>query len=538
MSGYRIVRKTKQFLFLLLSMAAAANATPSIAGIFNAASWAPAGMANGDIAQGSIFVVTGTGLGPATLQQVTSYPLPTTAGIGGTSMQAVINSQAFDCIMIYSSANQVAAIMPSRAVIGTGSLTLTYQGSQTTFPVKVVAASFALFTVNERGSGPGVITDPTLYQVKVPTNPAHAGDTLVAWGTGLGGTTGDETRPPTQVDLNTGVQVFVGNQQATVTYGGRGSSPGLDQINFVVPSGVTGCYVSVAMRSRSVGGVVGNFTTIPIAAPGQTACSDTVGGFSVSNLLKWQSSGSLRTGAVNLQRGIGSQDSVTAGFQSFNFLNLIGSRGLSGAPSPGSCLTLEILTSGGATDISDPVTGSGLDAGAQLTVTGPGGAQSIPASSKGFYTDTFSSFLNPGSYTIKGSGGADVGAFTASLSVPQSINWNNVVNASLVPRSQDLLITWTGAQNDLVEILGTTNLPSTGSLTPVLEFICTALGSAGQFSVPTLVLSTIPNIAEIQAVPAFRLSVSDLAFTPFTASGLDTGYVYSLNFVSTLSAFQ
>ena len=517
-------------------MTAAANAAPSIAGIFNSASWAPSGMANGDIAQGSIFVVTGSGLGPASLQQVTSYPLPTTAGIGGTSMQATINSQPFDCIMIYSSANQVAAIMPSRAIIGTGTLTLLYQGVQTTFPIKVVAASFALFTVNERGSGPGVITDGSnAPQIKVPTNPAHAGDTLVAWGTGLGGTTGDETIPPVQVDLKTGVQVFVGNQSATVTYGGRGSSPGLDQINFVVPSGVTGCYVSVAMLNK---GVVGNFTTIPIAAPGQTACSDTVGGYSVSNLLKLQSSGSLKTGAISLQRGVGSQDSVTAGFQNFNLLSLIGSRGLSGAPSPGSCLTLEILTSGGVTDISDPVTGIGLDAGANLTVTGPGGAQSIPASSKGFYSDTFSNFLNPGSYTIKGSGGADVGAFSASLNVPQAINWNNIVSANLVPRSQDLLITWTGAQNDLVEILGTTNLPSTGSLTPVLEFICTAVGSAGQFSVPTLVLSTIPNIAEIQSVPAFRLSVSDLAFTPFTATGLDTGYVYSFNFVSTLSAFQ
>jgi uncharacterized protein (TIGR03437 family) len=535
MSGYRIVKKIKQFVFLLLSMTAAASAAPTIAGIFNAASWAPSGMANGDIAQGSIFVVTGTGLGPATLQQVTSYPLPTTAGIGGTSMQATISSQPFDCIMIYSSANQVAAIMPSRALIGTGTLTLLYQGIQTTFPIKVVAASFATFTVNERGSGPGIITDSS-YQIKVPTNPAHAGDTLVAWGTGLGGTTGDETEPPAPgVDLKTGVQVLVGNQPATVLYGGRGSSPGLDQVNFVVPSGVTGCYVSVAMLNR---GVVGNFTTIPIAAPGQTACSDTVDGFSVSNLLKLQSSGSLKTGAISLQRGVGSQDTVTAGFQNFNLLSLIGSRGLSGAPSPGNCLTLEILTSGGAIDISDPVTGAGLDAGANLTVAGPAGTQSVPASSKGFYANSFSSFLNPGSYTIKGSGGADVGAFTAPLSVPQAINWNNIINANLVPRSQDLLITWTGAQNDLVEILGTTNLPSTGSLTPVLEFICTALGSAGQFSVPTLVLSTIPNIAEIQSVPAFRLSVSDLAFTPFTATGLDTGYVYSLNFVSTLSAFQ
>jgi uncharacterized protein (TIGR03437 family) len=535
MSRKRIVRKTHKFLFLLLSLTAAANAAPSISGIFNSASWAPSGMANGNIAQGSIFVVTGTGLGPATLQQATSYPLPTTAGIGGTNMQVAINSQAVDCIMIYSSANQVAAILPSRAVIGTGTLTLFYQGSQATFPIKVVASSFALFTVNQRGSGPGVITD-TSYQIKTPTNPAHAGDALVAWGTGLGGTTGDETQPPTPgIDLKTGVQVFVGNQSATVLYGGRGSSPGLDQINFVVPSGVTGCYVSVAMLNR---GVVGNFTTIPIAAPGQSVCSDTVGGYNVSNLLKLQSSGALKTGAISLQRGVGSQDTVTATFQNLNNLSLISSRGPSGAPSPGNCITLEILTSGGATDISDPVTGAGLDAGT-LTVTGPAGSQTVSAASKGFYSGSFSSFLNPGSYTIKGSGGGDVGSFTASLNIPQAINWNNIVSANLVPRDQDFLITWLGGgSNDLVEILGTTNLPSAGAVTPVLEFICTATASAGQFSVPSLVLSTIPNIAEIGAVPAFRLSVSDVAFTPFTASGLDLGYIYSLNFVSTLSAFQ
>ena len=531
------MRKTDKFLFLLLSMTAAANGAPSISGIFNAASWAPSGMANGNIAQGSIFVVTGTGLGPAALQQATSYPLPTTAGIGGTNMQVAINSQAVDCIMIYSSANQVAAILPSRAVIGTGTLTLFYQGSQATFPIKVVPASFALFTVNQRGSGPGVITDGSnAPQIKVPANPAHAGDALVAWGTGLGGTTGDETEPPTQVDLKTGVQVFVGNQSATVLYGGRGSSPGLDQINFVVPSGVTGCYVSVAMLNR---GVVGNFTTIPIAAPGQSVCSDTVGGYNVSNLLKLQSSGSLKTGAVSLQRGVGSQDTVSASFQNLNLLSLIGSRGPSGAPSPGNCITLEILTSSGATDISDPVTGAGLDAGSSLTVNGPAGSQTVSAVSKGFYSGSFSSFLNPGSYTVKGSGGGDVGSFTASLNIPQAINWNNIVSANLVPRDQDFLITWLGGgSNDLVEILGTTNLPSTGAVTPVLEFICTATASAGQFSVPSLVLSTIPNIAEIGAVPAFRLSVSDLAFAPFTASGLDLGYVYSLNFVSTLSAFQ
>src|ERR1700678_619992 len=96
-------------------------------------------------------------------------------------------------------------------------------------------------------------------------NPAHPGQTLILWGSGLGAVTGDETEPPVQIDLGTGVQVSVEGQPATVLYGGRGSSPGLDQINFVVPAGVSGCRTSVAV---TVKGVVGNITTIAIAPAG------------------------------------------------------------------------------------------------------------------------------------------------------------------------------------------------------------------------------------------------------------------------------
>lgn len=524
----------------LLFAAATAAAAPSITGIFNAASYVPSGMPNGDIAQGSIFIVKGSGLGPATLQQVSSYPLPTTQGLAGTSIQVTIGSQPFDCIMVYTSDAQVAAILPSRTAIGTGTLALLYQGQRTTFAIKVVQASFGMFAINQDGSGPGVVTDAN-YQYKIPTNPAHPGDTLIGWGTGLGGVSGDETRPPAQADLNTGVEVFVGNKPATVTYGGRGSSPGLDQINFVVPPGVTGCYVSLVIRVRSV---ISNFTSLPVAPAGESVCSDPLGTFAAGDVQKFQANGALRTATISLFRLTGTQDTANANFEKFDFLRLIGSRG---TPSPGSCFVLEKALDANSPDfLPDPVAVPGLDAGAQLTLTGPSGSKALTPNSKGYYASGkigggqsgTPGFLDPGDFTISnGSGGADVGPFNVKFTIPKVINWTNIT--APVPRSQDLAITWSGAgANDGVAILGITGVPSNGPLAPYLEFLCVERASAGQFNVPSLLLSLIPNTAQAFGIPGLFLGVSDVSFTSFTAPGLDLGSILTLNFVATLSAVQ
>ena len=111
--------------------------------------------------------------------------------------------------MIYTIATQVAAIPPSYTPAGTGSLTVSYRGAQGAIAIRVVKNSVGIFAVNEKGSGPGIIANVS-YQVRVPTDSAHPGDILVVWATGLGPVTGDETEPPTPVDLGAGVQVFVG----------------------------------------------------------------------------------------------------------------------------------------------------------------------------------------------------------------------------------------------------------------------------------------------------------------------------------------
>src|SRR5438309_10287612 len=69
----------------VLLLASAAQAAPQIKAILNAASYTRTGLPNSGIAPGSLFVVFGTELGPAVLQQANGFPLP--PALGGTSVR-------------------------------------------------------------------------------------------------------------------------------------------------------------------------------------------------------------------------------------------------------------------------------------------------------------------------------------------------------------------------------------------------------------------------------------------------------------------
>ena len=64
---------------------------PSPLAVLNPASNIPAGLPISGIAQGSIFVIYGSALGPATLAQAAALPLPTTTGLSGTSVQVSVS---------------------------------------------------------------------------------------------------------------------------------------------------------------------------------------------------------------------------------------------------------------------------------------------------------------------------------------------------------------------------------------------------------------------------------------------------------------
>lgn len=511
---------------LAFGHAATLGAAPAIAGVYNAASWTPTALPNSGVAQGAIFTVTGTGLGPAALQQVQTYPLPTTQGLDGTTVQVTVGAVAVTCIMIYTVSTQVAAILPSATPVGTGTLTLSYQGGKSSIAIQVLAANFGTFTLNEGGTGPGVLTD-TSYDAITMINAAHPGDSLILWGTGLGAVTGDETEPPQEVDLGTGVQVFVGNQPATMLYGGRSSSPGLDQINFLVPAGVTGCKTSVVVLVK---GVTGNVTTMSVAPAGQTTCGDTFNALTSANLQKAVASGSLNLGGVELSRIAGGDDYLTADFASYPLNSLIRSYGGSFGPSIGSCLAYEVT--GTSIVLADPIQPSYLNAGPDLAITGPGGNKTVAASSTGSYPATLAispaTYIEPGTYSVgNSSGGSNVAAFNWAMTLPSSVVPTNM--PTRVNRAQNLTLTWTGSSEfSVVSIIGYSGVAATATVNSYVEFVCTANASAGQFTVPSAILNLLPAGGYgAPTTPGVNLQIAGIASNSFTVSGspgLDTGF--------------
>jgi len=495
------------------------TAAPSISAVYNGASWTPAGLPNSGIAQGSIFTLTGSGLGPLTLQQVQSYPLPATNGLGGTTVRVTVGGATETCIMIYTTASQVAAILPSATPIGTGMLTLSYQSASSSVSITVLSANFGTFTLNEAGSGPGVVTD-TNYNPITYINTAHPGDTLILWGTGLGAVGGDETEPPAEVDLGTGVQVLVGNQPATVLYGGRSSSPGLDQINFVVPSGAIGCKVSI---TALVKGVTGNITTTSIGPAGQSVCSEPYAPAVAEILQKAISSGAATFGTVQMTRVGAQSDSLTAQFGSYPLNSLIRSNGGTFGPSIGSCMSYE--TAGTTITVTDPVQPAFVDAGADLIVNGPGGAtQNVPATSTGNYQATLGTSIAPGAFGVRnGAGGSAVSAFTWSLMLPALVTPTNI--PASVNRSQNLTLTWSGGSAyPVVTIFLYSGVPE-GASDSFATVLCDADATSGTFTIPAAVLNLIPPKGYgAYGTQGLDIQIAGVAVATYTAaSGLDVG---------------
>ena len=89
-------------------------AGPAIApsGISNAASYAGPGTLNGGIAQGSAFVIFGTGLGPDTLTQVTDFPLG--PDVAGVTVRVTSGTTAVNAYPLYVSPSQIGAIHSRR----------------------------------------------------------------------------------------------------------------------------------------------------------------------------------------------------------------------------------------------------------------------------------------------------------------------------------------------------------------------------------------------------------------------------------------
>jgi uncharacterized protein (TIGR03437 family) len=542
------MKSMKSFLavWLLASLGICLSAQPAIRspfGILNSASYAYPGLPNSSIAQGSLFAIFGTNLGPSAPVNALTFPLQTT--LGGTSIQVTSGGTTVAAVPLYVSATQINAVLPSNTPTGSATLTVTYNTQQSAAEAfQVIANSVGVYSVASNGTGAGAITNNVV--IYGPTNPAHPGDTSVMWATGLGPVQGNEFAGPLPGNMpNVPVEIFVGGQQASVGYRGRsGCCTGLDQIVFTVPSGALGCNVPVAVQ---INNVVSNFTTMPIAAAGTSTCTDSSGTIDYS---QFQAKGTVSLGSVSLSRTAltetlpapigtvsGTTDTGSATFYKYTYQQITESNPLQ-AYSFGACTVFVYAGNSAAIPTAIPTP---LDAGKPITVTGPNGAMTLTEQSTGLYSATLGGgvsipgepappplYLSPGAYTVTGPGGSAVGAFSTNLTVYQPLDWTNESAINIIERASGQSVTWSGGNpNGTVMIEGYSAVPGTnpnGSDTVGGIFICYAPDSAGQFSIPPVVLLSLPPSGTTGGISLGAMIISNYTSTSFSASGLDLGY--------------
>jgi len=511
--------------------ASSAPAGPAIKNVQNNYSYLLRGMPNYGIAPGSIFLVSGTDLanpGPAVLQSSGGSGLPTS--LNGAGISVTVNGVTVHPGLYYAIPTGIAAVLPSSTPVGSGTITVTYNGAVSSAePILVVPTALGLDTYYGTGSGLTVATVGADFITAAHS--ASPGQTITLWGSGLGADTADSdttfTSPPHAI--NTPLQIYIGGLAASILYQGASGYPGLNQINVTIPQAVTpGCGVTIVAIS---GSITSNTTNIPIN-PGGGPCSDPLeeaAGVAVP-------AGPYTYGTVSIGQATGLGQ--TSGFAGASFGKVSGN--LSAAES--------LLTSLGNCSVAQAIIGvgtgvsiTGLDAGA-ITVTGPSGSPvplTAAVSQKGAYESVLPSGFIPaagGTFTFNGAGGNDIGPFTAMVDYSNPLNWTNQGSIPSVMRSQGVTVTWTGGDTKgYVQISGTSTSPqnangANGSVSA--GFVCLAPVSAGQFTVPPYILLGMPAGTGSLTVENTTTPVS------FTAPNMDYGYGFAAFYTSIQPAYQ
>ena len=513
-----------------------------------------AGMPNSAIAQGSRLAITGKNIGPAS-EVGSDFPLQTE--LGGASIQIQSGDVITAALMVFASNGLVTGVVPSTTPLGDAMVTVTYKDRTTApLPITIVTASVGIRTLNDFGSGPAkawtapadtvLPPDESILQPTNLSRSAKPGQLVFVQATGLGPATFDETQDLSQ-ELSVLVDVIVGNKITAAIYELR-VAQGSDFIGFKLPlDAPEGCYVPLAIRA---GGVVSNVTSISISSTG-TTCSDPVTGLSASDIDLAQASNNLRMGMIVINHfDLFDDGNISASFPRYSFPDLLTSLSPGGRirlidvgyPPLGSCT----VTAGAPTDVNNfihlpddpnfPTSGNaantlnfGLPSGS-LQVQGPPYDAHLPA-------------LPPGNYTVdNGAGTQAVGPFKATLVVPQPIQWTNVDSINSVPLSQDLTITWSGGDStkEYVVIVGLS-----AGVQATSGFLCTERVSAGQFTVPAWVTSTMSASSTFmndgQVAPGGLIGLGTTSITTsarFAASGLDAGFFMYEQISLKLAPFQ
>lgn len=397
-----------------------------------------------------------------------------------------------------------------------------------------------IFAINSGGFGPGVIQNfdsAESQPVNTSRITARPGQAVTVWATGLGPVASDRDAP-TAADTTLNVEMFVGGRAARRLYAGR--SPccsGLDQLVFVVPDDAPqGCHVPVQVRA---GGVVSNTVAMAIARQGSRC-----GGAANSGIETLSRGGKLGVILSNRYRVLvdvdplspyeTETDSLTVSFREERETELF-SNPVFLTPPAGSCLTYsltgDLLSTSGKLPAAPGI--RELDAGTSMTLQGSAGSLSVPQLSttskvygrlmSGDSTAFPLQFNLPGSFRVSGTGGANVGPFTATVSASARPTWTNRDSISEIRRGEALTIRWSGvdASKQAVMIHGIgVDVRSNASS----AFSCVADAAAGAFTVPDYVLANLPvSAGQLGRSDALLLVGAGSLAGPeaFTAGGVD-----------------
>jgi uncharacterized protein (TIGR03437 family) len=583
-SGNEMMIRIAQYISLIASFTSLAalaqpptyRTTPAISdrtaalgddrpGVFNAASFADPAMPNGAIARGSLFTVFDTTRADYP-EQAYQYPLPTTLGEEQYSMQVSVASITANAIMLYAGYSraahlQINAVLPSSIPTGDGVLRIFGSGRLlSTHSIRVVDRSLGVFTRDQNGVGIGVLqnegSDKRLSNNSL-LNTARSGQVAVLWGTGLGPVTGNEAAGPLPGNLlSSDVHVWVGGKDAPLLYGGRsGCCAGLDQINFIVPSGVEGCYVPVAVQT---GTIVSNYVTMSITSSGGT-CS-LPWGITTAEIESARAKGSIRLGNIFLSYGAvadgirnagfydvdlwgagsalfsnypvddyGTPDSFTVSDQPEASYTLPPLHGINGTMSPGTCVV-------GSLRLPEVAPVPPLNAGNNITLTS-GSEEGLTGFPGRYYNHSLNSFpysVVPPSSPYVGSGppsrvtngpgaasGNGVGAFDITPRIAAGLVWTNIDAITVVNRAEGVRVTWVGGDSDgFVYING---------LAGTASFSCLERANVGSFTVPPSVTLALPPEGEFPLpYSGFNMLlylVNMAKPVRFNAAGLDAGFL-------------
>lgn len=518
-------RKIALVGLVLLSLSAIVSAQPAIGagGILNGASFRLPDAPGGGVAAGSIISIFGTNLATSTAA-ASAVPLPFT--LNGTS----VTIQGRPAALYFVSAGQINAQVPWATTAGTVPVVVTVNGTASAAAnLTVQTASPGIFSQASSGRGPGAIQNfvsQTSTPLNTPTTSIAPGGLIIIYATGLGAVNNPPADGAASNGQTTSNAVTVRIGAGTVTPEFAGLSPGfvgLYQVNVRIPSTLPeGCNIAVQLQ---VAGQVSNTATLSSARSGNCTTLPT----------ETTASPGGSVGALSLLR----TNSTIAGLPPIPGFNLnTVSGGLAGSfikygpvvassqpvpPVDGGCI-VDITKSDAAA--SQAPASTFLDAGA-LTYTPAGGAaQPVPLLNIGTYylgvsaTNLTGITINPGTHTVRGAGGTQVGPFTATVNVPAVFNGRTDISGTNFSQAAGFLVSWDACPdpNGSVTVFGA-SVDSGRKLQGT--FFCSVSCAARTYRVDPSVLRQLPLSSNALA---FVYIYSYSTISRFNATGIDAGY--------------